>query len=72
MTIFLSRLFDSFSRRLFDYSTLFPTVTVKYLALYVYITIIVPLNTLTRYAYISCVQTFKIIVNVMVGGHVKA
>jgi hypothetical protein len=30
MKIFLSRLFDSFSRRLFDYSTLFPTVTVKF------------------------------------------
>jgi hypothetical protein len=50
MTFFLSRLFDSFSRRLFDYSTLFPTVTVKFPRT-IYMYILCHFISLTRYAW---------------------
>jgi hypothetical protein len=77
MTNYLSRFFDSFSRGLFDYSTLFPhscnKVSLHYLSEY-YLIYIVPFNTIDQIRTIQLAvrqNIFKIFVNVITGGHVK-
>jgi hypothetical protein len=53
-----SRLFDSFSQRLFDHSTLFPTVAIKFLCnIYKDITYIVPFNTIDQICIIQLAKS---------------